>query len=179
MLNFNEKDMKKTNYNDGLFEGVFSATIVGHQFKRKLGDEYVRTDEPDPHDNTHVWEIEVKIGKGTPRKISIWGGEPFEGKPHNWVKVFRACGVNPKDHPDKIIGKEVKVLVYSEKQNSSGKTWSTIWNKVYSPETDSSKIEEWFRFAVENSKRLADTINPESRYVEELEITTKEKELPF
>ena len=153
------------------FEGVFLATIVTQIFKKKNeSGEWIRTDEPNPYDRKTVWEIELKIGEGHPKRISLYGGEPFEGKQHKWATFMKACGLDPKTaYPDYVIGKQVKVLMYAEKPTTDGNVWSSPWNVAFSPDTEDELIQKFFMNMLERAGEknwVKNKINPASKYVE-------------
>jgi hypothetical protein len=180
MFQFKPEDVKS---GSKFFEGVFTATVSSHMFKTNDGDgNWVRNDTPDPYDPNTVWDIMVTIGTGKPQSISLFGGEPFEGRRHKWASMFINCNLDPiNSHPDTILGKSIKVLAYAEKPTTEGNVWSRLWNSTFDLEVDDAKVEEWFGKMLASAKdtnRVKKGINPESKYASGRKPTPSQLEAP-
>lgn len=179
-LNFKDSDVKQ-GQGGKFFEGVFTGVIVGQMFKQNESPgQWVRTESPDAYNNKIVWEIEIKLGAGKPQRISLFGGEPFEGRRHKWASLMINCGLDPQQsYPEHIIGKNVKVLMYAEKPTGDNHVWSRMWNVTFSSETEREVVESFFKKMLDSAgstNRVVKNINPESKYMTAENTVSEDKE---
>jgi hypothetical protein len=175
-------EFRDTDVKDGgskFFEGIFEGVITSSKMKVNNGDgNWNVVTEASPYNDSAVWEIGVRIGKAEKSNfISLYGGEPYEGKQHKWATLMKNCGLDPfKAFHDQVIGRTIKVLAYAEKPTADGNIWSRLWNATFSTEVTNEQIEGWFKSMLASAtdkNRVKKTINPESKFLEMKETTTQ------
>jgi len=171
-MKFRDGDVK-----DGskFFEGVFEGTITSSKIKINNGNgNWSVSEEANPYNENSVWEIGVKIGEGKPQFLSLFGGEPFEGRQHKWATLLKNCGLDPNNaYHDQVVGHTIKVLAYAEKPTAEGNVWSRYWNATFDTSLSNEQIEGWFKSMLDSAgekNRVKKTINPESKWVKGEEV---------